>query len=213
MHKALHTGWLLGWLLLGYFMMDRFEEQLCCQSHQAMECHGMLWISCFTVIVHVVFCAFYDNHHCTWHGMDGSWSPAFRMSLPVTSVCHVGATSHEAPAKHGSKGYEKNVLTHFDVKQSEFNDFQPHAESRVHQSAAKVPSFSGTLVMTCDVPTSPLLACPGSKMPHVNTFKCSCSTLLAVRQYLSRLAASMPDIQTGLDSLDKECPSWTTLRS
>lgn len=35
-----------------------------------------------------------------------------------------------------------------------------------------------------------------------NTFKCSCSTLLAVRQYLSRLAASMPDIQTGLDSLD-----------
>lgn len=60
MHEALHTGWLLGWLLLRYFMMDRFEEQLCCQSHQAMECHGMLWISCFTVIVHVVFCVFYD---------------------------------------------------------------------------------------------------------------------------------------------------------
>ena len=141
MHEALHTGWLLGWLLLGYFMMDRFEEQLCCQSHQAienpMECCGspvllslyMLFFVCFTIS---------SLHMC------GSWSPAFRMSLPVTSVCHVGPTSHEAPAKHGSKGYEKSVLTHFDVKQSEFNDLQPHAESRVHQSVAKMPSFSGT---------------------------------------------------------------------
>jgi hypothetical protein len=88
------------------------------------------------------------------------------MSLPVTSVCHVGPTNHGASFLHGSKACEKSVLTHFDVKQSEFNDLQPHAESRVHQSAAKVPSFSGTLVMTCDVPTSPLLACPGSKMPQ-----------------------------------------------
>ena len=111
--------------------------------------------------VHVVFCVFYDI--IIAHGWQ--LEPRFQ-DEPVTSVCHVGPTSHEAPAKHGSKGYEKNVLTHFDVKQSEFNDFQPHAESRVHQSAAKVPSFSGTLVMTCDVPTSPLLACPGSKMPR-----------------------------------------------
>ena len=75
---------------------------------------------------------------------------------PLPLCCQPRA-NHEAPAKHESKGYEKSVLTRFDVKQAEFNDFQPHdphAESRVHQF----------VLPRCLTFVAPLLACPGFNM-------------------------------------------------
>ena len=140
--------------------------------------------------VHVVFCVFYDI--IIAHGM--AWMAA---GAPLS-----GWASH-------------SVLTHFDVKQSEFNDLQPNDQTLNPEFTKVLPRCPVFLAHASDD-----LWCSNFSPPCVswiqnatNTFKCSCSMLLAVRQYLSRLAASMPDIQTGLDSLDKECPSWTTLRS
>ena len=61
-HETLHAGWLLGWLLPTALLRQGKQQRAvkATKPWNAMECHGMPWISCFTDIVHVILCVFYN---------------------------------------------------------------------------------------------------------------------------------------------------------